>query len=110
MASCKKTSSRKRLRPERENRPTSARKRIHPAIRRQIKNCFCSKPGKVITEPDGGFRLFLTCANYDTAKRCMYLQEIDSSWIVEVTINVTENVSPRKVLAQRYGGEGDSRH
>lgn len=94
----KNSSSPKRLRPGKENRPTYTLNRIHPVIRKQILQCFCSRPGKIITEPYGDLRHFVTCAKEDTTKRCIYLQRIDSSWITEANINVTQDVSRRKVL------------
>ena len=105
MESNKNTSSRKRLYQGRENGTSCTFDRTHPAIRQHMLHCFCSRPGKVwktIKEPhlENCMRYFVTCAKEDNNKRCSYHQWINSSWIAEATITVTEDVSPRKVLAQ----------
>lgn len=70
----------------RKNRARDPFSRCHPAIRQQMLQCFCSRPGKVYNsktyfDDKEYVHFYVMCGHEDTSKKCMFYQWIDPRWL-----------------------------
>lgn len=70
----------------------------HRAIRQQMLLCFCSRRGRVHkstkhSDVEGRSRVYVTCGNRDSSKRCIYYQWIDPRWLGEADVTLTADAA-----------------